>query len=231
MKLEFDRTSPASLRASMPQPLSPQHSTTDRDAKRALRRLFRAKRALLSAEQRAAAAEKIATHLLERIPQISPELSIVAVYLSTAQEVSLHLFIEDMLRLGTRVVAPRGDGFAELRRMDDLARCERGTELPDGMPVPINETGIFLVPGLAFDASGARLGQGGGWYDRALDQRSANSVCIGAAFEEQIATALPREPHDVQMQFIVTPERWIQCASTVEIEAARPGTKWEQLEP
>jgi 5-formyltetrahydrofolate cyclo-ligase len=63
---------------------------------------------------------------------------------------------------------------------------------------------VVVVPGLAFTATGDRLGQGGGWYDRFLSQIRADCTTIGVCFAEQVVEALPVEAHDVTMDHVVT---------------------------
>jgi 5-formyltetrahydrofolate cyclo-ligase len=62
---------------------------------------------------------------------------------------------------------------------------------------------LVVVPGLAFDPRGWRLGRGKGFYDRMLE--SVSAVTCGVAFDEQIVPAVPVEPHDVQLSFVLTP--------------------------
>jgi 5-formyltetrahydrofolate cyclo-ligase len=68
---------------------------------------------------------------------------------------------------------------------------------------------LVLVPGIGFDRQGNRLGSGGGYYDRFLGQCPA--LRVGLAFGIQIAEALPCEPHDVAMDWLVTDEALIEC--------------------
>lgn len=63
---------------------------------------------------------------------------------------------------------------------------------------------VVVVPGLAFTASGDRLGQGGGWYDRFLSRVRPNCTTIGVGFNPQIVSSLPTEAHDVTLDFVVT---------------------------
>lgn len=63
---------------------------------------------------------------------------------------------------------------------------------------------VIVVPGLAFTAAGARLGQGGGWYDRLLADVRSDCVTVGVCFAEQIVDVLPIEPHDIPVRFVVT---------------------------
>jgi 5-formyltetrahydrofolate cyclo-ligase len=67
---------------------------------------------------------------------------------------------------------------------------------------------FILVPGVAFDLSGRRLGRGKGYYDRLLKQ-TRGTTC-GVAFDEQIVGEIPVEPHDLNVNCILTPTRWIE---------------------
>lgn len=77
--------------------------------------------------------------------------------------------------------------------------------LPEDDPAPDpHVVDVVIVPGIAFTASGERLGQGGGWYDRFLLQVRTDCVTIGVGFEPQVLDRLPVEPHDVRLDLIVT---------------------------
>ena len=78
-------------------------------------------------------------------------------------------------------------------------------------PVSLEEVNIMVVPGLAFDKSGHRLGHGGGYYDRLLPRVKGTVPIIALSYEEQIFVTLPSEPHDIGMDMIITPERTIDC--------------------
>lgn len=74
---------------------------------------------------------------------------------------------------------------------------------------------VIIVPGTAFTVDGARIGQGGGWYDRFLPGRSVEAVLIGVAFSPQIVESLPTESHDVTLDIIVTEDAAYQASSTL----------------
>lgn len=74
---------------------------------------------------------------------------------------------------------------------------------------PLNLLDLVLVPGVAFDLGGRRLGRGAGYYDRLLSD--VQGTTCGIAFDEQISGELPVEPHDVVVDCILTPTRWLQC--------------------
>lgn len=73
----------------------------------------------------------------------------------------------------------------------------------------INEFNFILVPGVAFTKEGKRLGRGKGYYDRFLSSRSL--VKIGIAFEEQIVSEIATNEFDIEMDYIVTNQRYIKC--------------------
>jgi 5-formyltetrahydrofolate cyclo-ligase len=77
-----------------------------------------------------------------------------------------------------------------------------------GQCVPSQGITGLLVPGLAFDEQGTRLGRGGGYYDRYLE--NYKGLKLGVTFNEGIAReALPRESHDQQMNVVVSPQSWL----------------------
>jgi 5-formyltetrahydrofolate cyclo-ligase len=76
--------------------------------------------------------------------------------------------------------------------------------------IPLNRLHLILVPGVAFDRHGHRLGRGKGFYDRLL--AGACGVKCGIAFDEQMVNEVPAGPSDVRMDFIVTPTRGAEIA-------------------
>jgi len=74
--------------------------------------------------------------------------------------------------------------------------------------VALNRLDLVLVPGVAFDTRGGRLGRGKGFYDRLLP--AVNGLKCGVAFDEQIVDAVPVGPMDVRLNCILTPTRWIE---------------------
>ena len=75
----------------------------------------------------------------------------------------------------------------------------------------LKEADLIIIPALAASVDGTRLGQGGGWYDRALMHRSPDTPVVAAIFDDEVAEAgiIPAEPHDVPVDAIVTPTRTI----------------------
>jgi 5-formyltetrahydrofolate cyclo-ligase len=93
---------------------------------------------------------------------------------------------------------------------EDLAPGPHGLSepLPSWPEIAVEDLDVMLVPGLAFDAAGGRLGHGGGYYDAAGRRlRSASGVMIGFAFDFQIVERCPTDAHDVAVDVVVTDAR------------------------
>lgn len=71
-------------------------------------------------------------------------------------------------------------------------------------PIEIGAIDVVLVPGVAFDRSGARLGRGGGHYDRFLAQLAARTTTVGVADARRIVDRVPVEPHDRRVKWLVS---------------------------
>ena len=74
--------------------------------------------------------------------------------------------------------------------------------------VSSGEVDLILVPGVAVDLHGRRLGRGKGYYDQLLS--ALRGTTCGVAFEEQIVNEVPLEPHDVRLKYLLTPNRWVE---------------------
>jgi 5-formyltetrahydrofolate cyclo-ligase len=95
----------------------------------------------------------------------------------------------------------------------DLVRSAWGIDEPDPQrcaAVTLDAVEAVLVPGVAFDASGARLGYGGGFYDRQLASAPALPRIV-AAFDLQVVDAVPVDAHDARVDRVITESRAIDC--------------------
>ncbi|MGH8913741.1 MAG: 5-formyltetrahydrofolate cyclo-ligase [Acidimicrobiia bacterium] len=88
-----------------------------------------------------------------------------------------------------------------------------GMEQPvgSGPVIPIHELDVVLVPGLAFDRLGGRLGHGGGHYDRILSRARPDTISIGIAPAMRLVDAVPVEPHDVRVGWLATESGVVRC--------------------
>jgi len=78
-------------------------------------------------------------------------------------------------------------------------------------PVPPGEIDVVLMPGVAFDPTGGRLGYGGGYYDRFLEKCAPRCLLLAVAFELQVVDHVPCADHDRHVHKIVTEKRIIDC--------------------
>jgi len=104
--------------------------------------------------------------------------------------------------------------FIAAARWEELALGRYGVrEPPAGIPVPLEEGDLVIVPGLAFDAAGHRLGRGAGWFDRTFPCTDRpGPLLIGYAYERQVVESVPSGPTDRCVDWIVT-ERAARRAS------------------
>ncbi len=136
----------------------------------------------------------------------------VLAYLATDDEPSIDGLIERGLRSGMSVAAPRMDWDAgtmralRLRDLGDVEVRRHGVREPieTGDVEPLDLVGLVLVPGVAFDKQGGRLGRGAGFYDRFLAGMDGRVVKLGVAHEAQIVEHVPMETHDVRLDGLVT---------------------------
>jgi len=77
----------------------------------------------------------------------------------------------------------------------------------EGMPVPVSDIDLVIVPGLGFDEQGNRLGRGRGFYDRFLSHRDFRGTACALAFEEQVVPAVPTGEGDMGVDMLVTDVR------------------------
>jgi 5-formyltetrahydrofolate cyclo-ligase len=189
-------------------------STELRSSKLEARSAARARRAEILCHERNQLSARIVQHALEWLEQAAPSGSTVAIYRATPHEADLDALIEHRARW--RLVAPGEEGFACLGEEGLRAGASAGGAtwpVATGEGVGADEIDIAFLPGLAFDKAGGRLGQGGGWYDRALCDSRA--VRVGVGFEVQVlAGPLPRETHDLMMDFLLT-ERGLRATSSL----------------
>lgn len=87
---------------------------------------------------------------------------------------------------------------------------------PDCSPeINIKDIDVVIVPAVAYDINGFRLGYGGGFYDRFLENIRDDAVTIGIAFDLQIFDEIPKEPHDAQLDYIITESRIIKPSKSI----------------
>jgi 5-formyltetrahydrofolate cyclo-ligase len=187
-----------------------------REAKRRLRDRVLAARDALAPDVRAAESRSIAQRIAEL--QSFRDARTVLLTLPFRSEWDTRPLLDDALARGAAVVLPRvneSDRMIELHRVSDpvadLATGYRGiTEPRSSLPrVNPGEIDWILVPGVAFDVAGQRLGYGGGYYDRLLPLLPRRTPRIAGAFEIQFVDAIPAAPHDLKVDAVATGSRLV----------------------
>lgn len=178
------------------------------EPKTQLRRRYRALRDVLAPEEVAEKSARIREQLFN-LP-VMRSASTLLTYASKANEVDTRHIIDQALKQGRHVLVPvllsQGElNWAVLTDLNDLEPGPFGVPepRPDRRPLKPPPAGApVLVPGLAFTPTRYRLGHGGGYFDRFLARH--RGVKIGLAFDLQMVPELPIEPHDIQLDFVVT---------------------------
>ena len=184
-------------------------------AKAALRRRLLAGRAGLSLPQRAAAARALRDAVLG-LPQ-AQMAGTVAAYYSLASEPDTHGLIYALWKRGTYVLLPllRPDAdldWASYEGPDSLRPGPRGLAEPAEPPRGVDAVAradLVIVPALAVDRSGVRLGRGGGSYDRALARVAASVPTIALLYDGELLDEVPAGGHDQRVRLAARPSAGI----------------------
>jgi 5-formyltetrahydrofolate cyclo-ligase len=186
------------------------------EQKTALRQQYKVLCRSLLPEQLAAASEALCANI-ENADCWHHAQSVLMFY-PLNDEPDIVPLLEKGLRAGKTLSLPRYNATAGvyeaalIRNLtEDLVPGRFGVREPSANcpPLPLNQLDLTLVPGIAFDASGRRLGRGKGFYDRLLP--GTTGMTLGLAFDWQESDVLPVEPHDVELDGVLTPTRWLKA--------------------
>lgn len=185
---------------------------TKKQDKEKLRAEFRAVRKKLHAEKNNSARDLVATNFIQFIPGV-PIGTVVAAYYPMGSELdSLRLLATlqiNGIRLALPVVWKEGEAmeFRAYKMGDPLEDGAHKTLQPKA-DAPVLDPDIIIVPMVAFDEKGYRLGQGGGYYDRTLAEirkkKKKKVLAIGLAFEDQKTKSIPTEKFDEPLDGVLT---------------------------
>ena len=163
---------------------------------------------------------RISSHIQNRflhlkIYRTSKELALYASFKSEVltDGIMNHAFANDKEVYFPKIVSgQRKLRFIKAEREDDIAPGSYDIPEPGGRHEikDVHGLDVVVVPGVAFDIYGNRLGYGKGYYDRLLSGLKGCAALIGLAFDFQIVNELPVERHDVSMDMIITEERVIK---------------------
>lgn len=140
-------------------------------------------------------------------------------FASFRSEVDTLDMIKTSLAQGKKAVLPRvvrdsrSLSLFEIRDLSELSEGYMGIPEPavgEERSVPLTDVDLVVIPGAGFDASGNRIGYGGGYYDRMLAEAAGTIPVVAPAYEEQFVESVPSEPHDRKVGIIVTDRRVIR---------------------
>ena len=193
-----------------------------RRTKADLRRAYLDRRRAMDVAARAALSHAIAMRLFDLAPWT--EAAVVHLYVGAVEgEVETRAIALDALASGKRIACPRVAAdpprleHYQIRSLDELVETPRGLWEPDPTRATLVDPAaldLILVPGIAFDRLGGRLGFGAGYYDRFL--AGLPTLKVGLAFSLQIADRVPQSPRDVPVDWIVTESETIACRANRE---------------
>lgn len=176
-------------------------------SKKELRSVMKARRLALSKEEQTRHADSVKEKLLAMLEY--KEATCIYGYLATQGEVSVTRVLEQALLDGKRVALPRVSGkemnFYYVTDIEKDTNVGNFSILEPKMSCEMAEdsTALILVPGVAFSPAGARLGYGGGFYDRFLAKEPNHFLTVGVCYDFQVVAELPQEPHDILLHTIL----------------------------
>ena len=177
-----------------------------------LRARLGTKRAALAAAFRCLSSESIANHLSQH--PIVQEATCVGLYAgldAPLYEVNTQSVHNALLRHGLTIAYPR----IRNKQLEFASVNDRTQDMTPGVwnipepqahcpLIPFHQIDLLLVPGLAFTAEGARLGMGGGYYDRVLSHQDFSGISVGLCFSTFVLPSIPIDPWDQTVDWIAT---------------------------
>ena len=186
-----------------------------REAKRALRSRISTALKRMEPGERAAASARARSLLAAQTRWQTAQW--VLFFAPLPEELDVWPLLTEALSAGKKVALPRfvaERGNYEPRQVLDPSADLRvghfGIREPHSgcAPLPSTRADLILVPGLAFDLHGRRVGRGKGYYDQLL--KGLQGTTCGVAFDHQIVDEVPAASHDVRLNCLLTPTRWIE---------------------
>lgn len=149
--------------------------------------------------------------------------SSVMLYMPMRSELDVTPLAQAALRQGKRVSVPRTDKDNGTLTPVGIDSVDSASMPQDAMGVRTPASGpevapesldLVVVPGVAFDRTGHRLGRGAGYYDRFLSRLSPRTATAGICFDEQLVDAVPHGDHDRTVDCVITPSHTISASRT-----------------
>jgi 5-formyltetrahydrofolate cyclo-ligase len=173
-------------------------------------------RAALDLDVAVEASEMLTVNLLT-LPEVTTARTVLA-YHATPEEIDPGPVVERLRETGALIAYPRieGQGEVALHLVDaetvllpgPFGLAEPPADAPRVDPALVD---VALVPGVAFDASGRRLGYGGGYFDRLIPRFREDCAVLGVAFDIQLLDEVPADERDARVHAVVTPTRVVRA--------------------
>lgn len=183
------------------------------ELKTALRTMIRERLEKISTAVR----EVESIELCERLKAQMPSAQAILFFAPMADELNVWPVLELSVALGTTCALPFYDAGKQsygakviTKPATEVVTGKFGIREPAAscVEIALDQFDLVLVPGMAFDLYGNRLGRGRGFYDRLLP--SVSGVKCGVGYDFQLLEKIPVEPHDVKLSFILTPSRFVK---------------------
>lgn len=133
----------------------------------------------------------------------------ILLYYSTQSEVATHDLIDYCLYNSKHVFLPfvKQLAIGQVKIINELKQTKLGIKIPVKIFKRIPQLDLVIMPGLAFDREGYRLGHGQGWYDRFIANLAPSTLKIGLCFEEQLIDKLPHSKDDQRIDMLITEQQ------------------------
>src|ERR1700744_1569681 len=164
--------------------------------------------------------------LCDRLKSQMPSANKILFYAPLADELDVWPLMEESIALGVICALPFFDAAKNIygarhiqKPATEIISGKFGVREPSSAcpEIPMDQFNLVLVPGMAFDLQGNRLGRGRGFYDRLLT--GVSGIKCGVCYDGQLWPEIPTEPHDAKVDFIVTPSTLLRKK---RIEASIP---------
>ncbi|MEI7900504.1 MAG: 5-formyltetrahydrofolate cyclo-ligase [bacterium] len=202
-----------------------------------IRQQMRDARSKITPEERKTLGQEVCKNVLDEPIRLLLRAWRVCIYLSTRNEIPTRYVARAVWDAGREVCVPvwsQSNEKYKLSAMNAHTRLITGhhgiREPAVRIPVMPWDVDAFILPGLAFDKYGGRLGYGAGHYDHILGKAARIAPKIALCYDWQVLDEpVPQEPHDIPMDWIVTDTRVIDCAANRKMSRAESGSRVQSV--
>lgn len=179
--------------------------------KKQIRQSMKERMHTMKEKDRQAESRSVCRRVLENLPESA---RVICAYYPMPTEVDIIPLLEQLLERGCDLYLPKTEGksflFRQVQSLDDLSPGPFGILEPeaDAAELELEDVEFALIPAVAFDHEGNRLGRGNGGYDKWINQlRGATDIAElwGVCFDNQLVNGIPMEAHDEKVDAVITP--------------------------